>query len=285
MHKIGSLCSGVGGLDIAVESVYESKTVWFSDILEAANEVFSTHWPNATQLGDFRETEPKTVEDIDILTAGFPCQPVSISGVIQGKRKGTEDERWLFDEIIEWTSQLRLRPKKIILENVQGLLSDDDGNTFRNILRALSELGYCIRWEMVWASEAGAPHRRARVFLVASTPDSHVDRLQTVREELQLGEMRQEVEIRWGRYGEALSAWTQITGRPPPYPVLDDRTGPCPWFVEWAMGFDHGHVLDIIPNKTKALELLGNAVVWRQAKLALEIIEDSPSLGGHDVTT
>ena len=78
--RIGSLFSGYGGLDLAVEHVFNAKTVWFSELNEPVARVFSRHWPGAPNLGDITTIDWSRVEPVDILIGGFPCQDVSTVG-------------------------------------------------------------------------------------------------------------------------------------------------------------------------------------------------------------
>jgi DNA (cytosine-5)-methyltransferase 1 len=154
--KIGSLCSGYGGLDMAVEAYYDAQTVWMCDIDKYSSIVIKERWglPN---LGDLKTVDWAAVEPIDILTAGYPCQPFSTAG----QRKGLEDERHIWPYIKEIIS--RLQPKRVILENVRGHLTLG----FKEVLKDLTEIGYDARWAIVRASDVGAPHQRARLFVIA----------------------------------------------------------------------------------------------------------------------
>ena len=84
--KIGSLFSGYGGLDLAVEHVFNAKTVWFSELNEPVARVFSHHWSDAPNLGDITTIDWSQVEPVDILIGGFPCQDVSTVGKRAGPR-------------------------------------------------------------------------------------------------------------------------------------------------------------------------------------------------------
>lgn len=117
MTTIGSLCSGGGGLDLAVEQVYSARTAWHTEIDPAASKVLAAHWLGVPNHGDLTTVDWSRVEPVDILTAGFPCQPVSVAG----QRKGTSDDRWLWDDIADVIAVLR--PKVVFLENVPGLLA------------------------------------------------------------------------------------------------------------------------------------------------------------------
>jgi DNA (cytosine-5)-methyltransferase 1 len=156
--KIGSLCTGYGGLDLAVESYFDAEMVWCSEIDKYASKVIDARF-NKPNLGDLKTIDWSTVEPIDIITAGYPCQPFSHAG----QRKGTEDERHLWPYIIKAISILR--PKYVILENVRGHLSLG----FKEVLSDLAKNGYDAKWRIVRASDVGAPHQRARLFIIAYT--------------------------------------------------------------------------------------------------------------------
>lgn len=151
--KVGSLFSGYGGLDIAVGG----ELAWFSDIEPASNTVMNAHHPGIPNLGDITQIDWKQVPRVDVLTGGYPCQPFSTAG----QRKGENDERHLWPYVRDAISVLE--PGLAVLENVAGHLTLGLGT----VLGELSEVGYSARWGVIRASDAGAPHRRARVFIVA----------------------------------------------------------------------------------------------------------------------
>ena len=151
--KVGSLFSGYGGLDIAVGG----DLAWYSEIESAACKVMEAHHPGVLNIGDVTRVDWSEVEPVDVLTGGYPCQPFSQAG----QRKGTEDERHLWPYVRDAISVLE--PGLAVLENVAGHLSLGLGT----VLGELSEVGYDARWGVVRAADAGAPHRRARVFIVA----------------------------------------------------------------------------------------------------------------------
>jgi DNA (cytosine-5)-methyltransferase 1 len=103
------------------------------------------------------------VDNIDIISAGFPCQPWSVAG----NRKGTEDERWLWPHIFGLVREIR--PRSIFLENVPGLLHGG----IQYVLGDLASLGFFAEWTSVRASDVGAPHRRERIFIFASLGNTH----------------------------------------------------------------------------------------------------------------
>lgn len=117
--RIGSLFSGYGGLDLAVEHVTGGETVWFSEINEPVARVFAHHWPDAPNLGDITAVSWGEVEPIEILCGGFPCQDVSTVGKGAGLAPGTRSGLWSRMATAIEASQ----PQLVVIENVRGLLS------------------------------------------------------------------------------------------------------------------------------------------------------------------
>ncbi len=117
--RIGSLFSGYGGLDLAVEHVFGGETVWFSEINEPVARVFAHHWPDAPNLGDITRISWSQVEPVDILIGGFPCQDVSTVGKRAGLAPGTRSGLWAH----MGTAIEVLQPQWVVIENVRGLLS------------------------------------------------------------------------------------------------------------------------------------------------------------------
>ena len=112
--KLGSLCSGAGGLDLAVEEVFDAVTVWHAERDLAASKVLAARWPGVVNHGDIQATDWAGVQPVDILTAGYPCQPDSLAG----KGLSQDDERWIWPDVADAISVLR--PGIVVLENVPG---------------------------------------------------------------------------------------------------------------------------------------------------------------------
>jgi len=156
--RIGSLCTGYGGLDLAVESVFPtSRLAWYAEIEETAALIMDSNYPGVKNVGDIKTVNWCEVEDIDILTAGFPCQPVSNAG----KRRGTNDARWLWPEVERAVRELR--PRYVFLENVAAITNRGMGD----VLGSLSAIGFDAEWSTYRASSVGAPHQRNRWFCLA----------------------------------------------------------------------------------------------------------------------
>lgn len=156
---IGSLCTGYGGLDLAVSEFFNAETVWTSEIDKFASKVTEARF-DCPNLGDLKEVNWDDVPRVDIVTAGFPCQPFSYAG----KRQGEQDPRHLWPYVERAIRSLR--PRVVVLENVRGHLTKG----FGTVTGSLAGMGYNLKWGCVRASDAGAPHRRERVFIVATDP-------------------------------------------------------------------------------------------------------------------
>ncbi len=180
--KIGSLFSGYGGLDLAVEAVTGAKIAWHCEWEDAPSKILETHFPGVPNYRDVTKVDFSKVEKVDILTGGFPCQDLSVAGKRAGLSEGTRSGLWSeFARAIE-----TIKPRLVVIENVRGILSaraNSDlefcswcmGETDSEpVLRALgavlgdlADIGYDARWTGVRASDAGAPHQRFRIFIVA----------------------------------------------------------------------------------------------------------------------
>lgn len=165
MTRIGSLCTGYGGLDLAVQAVFGGELAWWSDIEPGPIKVMTHHHPDVPNLGDLKTVDWSTVDGIDILTTGYPCQPFSNAG----KRLGTEDPRHLWPWIADAIGVLR--PRIVVLENVAAHLR----RGFDIVSADLAGLGYCFSWGIVSAAEAGAPHLRKRLYVVAADTSRELD--------------------------------------------------------------------------------------------------------------
>lgn len=164
MIRIGSMCTGYGGLDLGTEAALGPVSLqWVADPDPGAAKILSHHWPHVPNLGDIRTADWPTVPEVDVLTGGFPCQPVSLAG----NPTGTLDERWLFDDICAAIGRMGTRPGLLVFENVPGLLIAGHGDAMARVVHGLAALGYVGAYRTLAASDIGAPHQRRRVFIVA----------------------------------------------------------------------------------------------------------------------
>ncbi|MEU9428506.1 DNA cytosine methyltransferase [Streptomyces sp. NPDC048342] len=159
--RIGSVCTGYGGLDIAVQAVFGGSLAWVADNDPGAARILAHHYPEVPNLGDITALDWHDVEPVDILTGGYPCQPFSTAG----KRKGTKDARHIWPHIARALGVLR--PRYAFFENVAGHLSLG----FDAVLADLARLGFDAEWCTVRASDVGGAHQRKRLFVLARLAD------------------------------------------------------------------------------------------------------------------
>ena len=163
--RVGSLFSGIGGIEYGLErSGLATSHEWMIEMNDFCCSVLEKNFPNSLIINDKVENiNPLDLPKIDILTAGFPCQPVSTAG----SRKGIEDERWLWDEV--WRFIDVLRPKYFLLENVPGIFTANKGKAFERVIKDIAESrSYRFEWQIISARTVGAAHLRKRFFGVGT---------------------------------------------------------------------------------------------------------------------
>lgn len=292
---IGSLFSGTGGLDLAVESVTGAQPAWFVEFDPAPSKILAHHWPQVPNYGDVTQVRWEDMPPVDIITGGYPCQPFSAAG----QRKGTNDDRHLWPHVRE---AIRiLRPRYALLENVAGHRSLG----FDQVLADCAQDGLHVRWTSLRASDIGAPHHRERIFILVS-PDPDSLGLEAKRspsrsnEEIswdhdsyeslagigRAADIGREIRLRWGDFAAGrVMVWAMLHGYPPPiveeqvtyhdegiwgraFPEVKATLNPE--FASWMMGLPAGWITDV-PGLSRAdqLKAAGNGVVPQQAAAAL----------------
>jgi DNA (cytosine-5)-methyltransferase 1 len=157
----GSLFSGIGGFDLASEWM-GWENVFHCEWNEFGQKVLKYYWPKAITYNDITKTDFSIHRgSIDIITGGFPCQPYSMAG----KRKGKEDERHLWPEMLRAIREIQ--PTWVVGENVLGLVNWDGGLVFHEVQADLEAQGYEVQPYVLPAASVNAPHRRDRVWFVA----------------------------------------------------------------------------------------------------------------------
>lgn len=159
--KVLSLCSGVGGAELALkESDIDAEVIGYAEIDKFASSIYERHFPNHTNLGDLTKIKAEELEDFDMLISGIPCQAFSVAG----KQKGFADTRGtIFFDVARILKAKK--PKYFLIENVKNFLSHDKGNTFQVIASTLLELGYNIRWDILNSKDFGVPQNRERIYI------------------------------------------------------------------------------------------------------------------------
>ena len=159
--KVLDLFSGIGGFSYAAERLVGGfKTTQFVEIDPYCQSVLRKNF-NAPIHDDIK-TFKATKGQFDIITAGFPCQDLSLAG----RMEGLEGERsGLFFEVLRLARQIQ--PKFILFENVRNLLSHKEGETYQQILQEIAKAGFDAEWSIVSAKDVGACHKRERIWIIA----------------------------------------------------------------------------------------------------------------------
>ena len=246
--RVLSLCAGIGGLDLGIGLAFpNARTVCFVEREAAACEILASRMEEGRLAPAPIWTDLRTFDGaawgqaVDLICAGYPCQPFSVAG----SRKGSTDSRHLWPEVLRVIKEVNRsgNATSVILENVQGHTSKG----LDSVLLSLTSLGYRCAWGVVGASQAGAPHRRNRVFVLGTLDDSNIEGPQ-----------------RWcGPIKESSNE------RAPWPPGPTDDWGDVPKHLRPAVepplrGVAHG-----LSPHVDQLRALGNAVVPQQAALAI----------------
>ena len=185
--RIGSLFSGIGGLDLAVEAAFGATTAWHVECEAAPSKVLAYRWPGVPNFGDVTTVDWSQVEPVDIIAGGSPCQDLSSAGRRAGMTDGTRSNLWVqMREAIA-----HVKPTFVVWENVRGAFSaaadsdlelcpgcvGDGGSqphlrALGRVLGDLSDLGFDAEWRGLRAADVGACHGRFRVFVLAWRRDA-----------------------------------------------------------------------------------------------------------------
>ena len=158
--KLLDLFSGIGGFSLGAES-HGIETIGFVEKDPFCQRVLKKHWPDVPIESDIRNVRGENYGATDIISGGFPCQPFSVAG----KRKGTDDDRYLWDETIRVVAEVK--PRWFIGENVEGLINIQDGMVLRQVQDDLEKEGFQVQCLVIPASGIGAWHQRKRVWIIA----------------------------------------------------------------------------------------------------------------------
>lgn len=224
----GSLFSGVGGFDLAAEWM-GWENLFHCEINEWCQKVLRFHFPKSIQYDDITRTDFTPWRGkVDVLTGGFPCQPFSTAG----KRRGAEDDRYLWPEMLRAIREIR--PAWVIGENVAGITSmvqpgseitvESQASLFETsdketlleqeyvietVCRDLEREGYSVQPILIPACGVGAPHKRYRVWFIASDrSDARIEGLRQKRKDKVHGCL-----VATDTYGEKLQKWLKNNGR------------------------------------------------------------------------
>lgn len=157
--------SGIGGFELGIQEAAAARgikpnCVGYSEIDKNAISTYEEHFDHRN-YGDTTLIDADALPDFSLYVGGFPCQAFSVAG----QRRGFEDTRGtLFFDVARILRAKR--PRHFILENVKGLLSHDGGRTVRVIISTLTEMGYCVEWQLLNSKDFGVPQNRERIYIV-----------------------------------------------------------------------------------------------------------------------
>lgn len=295
-----SLCSGIGGLDLAAEWA-GFRTIGQCEIDEYASKVLEKNFKGVHNFGDIRTITAESVGrygikagEITVISAGIPCQPYSLAG----KGLGDLDERDLEQEYMRVVGELK--PKWAVIENTPGLFSRKNQRYFHRILDDFSALGYSVAWGMWGAVDVGAPHERQRIFIVA-----HADGERRNTNKIQRGFLEksrdeknerrvQESRVQFGRVccgipvpcGKRETEWrerklSEIGETERKRGNKRNGISVHDGWKWWEIEPDVGRVAYGIPARMDRLRCLGNAVVPYQAYPIFEVIAELERKGDN----
>lgn len=298
MIKVGSLFTGCGGIELGLRLAGADFTIpWWAEINEDLCAISIPGADYEANLGDVVKVDWYEQEEVDLITAGFPCQPVSSAG---GKR-GDDDWRWMWPEVVR--AMYILQPNQLLVENVVNLVYFERGRLWNKMLDDLYQLGYGVRYLTLGACLLGAAHHRHRLFLLATKGETGEKLIPTpfcgvkgrwdvfptptvssygsnqggssedgpLRESLEQLAMRRNLH----RYDRAIAIHAEKFGPPPEMTEIGSRG----WvrlsaqFSEWLMCLPPGHVTRYL-DRSKALKVIGNAVCPPQLAEAWRLLNE-----------
>ena len=287
--KHGQLFGGIFGFGLAAQWA-GIENVWYNDNDHFCCEVVRARIKDG-QIKDKVEIYEKDIKEIgkhnlkrvDIISAGVPCQPASISG----KRKGKSDDRWQWGETIRVVSELK--PLYVICENPSGILNLEDGKPFNEILYALENEGYTIELFDIPACSKGAWHRRSRIWIIAYFDTSRDQRKagkdegegnkKQVQEWNEMEQLTQSNKLRISTNtpGKRLQRWELSkkgqSQRQPGRPYREFGG----WEVEpGVVRVVHGLSAKLVKDRRKRIKALGNSVV---PQVAYELFKAIKQIG------
>lgn len=260
--KIGSLFSGIGGLELGIERATGGHTVWNCEQDEWCRKILQKHWPDAVQYTDVHDVGDNA-EEVNIICGGFPCQDLSVAG----SRKGLAGDRsglWS-----EYARIIRLlRPRYVLVENVPALRTLVSDNGLGRVLGDLAESGYDAEWDCFPASAVGAPHVRDRIFIFGWCRQMvHSD---SERRE----ERRSSVSVQEELASDQRASGGVASGIEHDFPPPPGSEGWGEWLESHPRAqpgirrSPDGVPERVVPDRRRRLKALGNAVVPQAAELA-----------------
>lgn len=262
--RVGSLFSGIGGFDLGLERAgYE--IAWQVENNDYCRRILKKHWPHVPCHYDITTIDWRFIQPVDLVCGGFPCQPFSQAG----KRKGKDDDRYLWPEVVRCLAVLR--PTWFLGENVYGLLHLG----IEQVLADLEALGYQVAVLGIPACAVDAPHIRQRVWIVANASSIRCNRHSEDSRSISASETKGREQQSTGSCETVANATRkQVIGQGPGgfQPKSTQRSR---WLPEPAVGrVAHG-----VPDRVDRLRGLGNAIVPQIAEALGRMILTCTSSG------
>ncbi len=255
MLTVGSLFSGIGGLDLGLERA-GMNVIWQSEINEYASRVLKKHWPEVPNHGDIKKINWRNIVRPDVICGGYPCQPFSTAG----KQQGANDPRHLWPWVRQAIS--KLRPRYAILENVRGHLSV--GGVA--VIGDLAAIGYNCEWRVISAASLGAPHRRERIVIVAYP---NTERNERIERHIHIADTAR-------CCTDVTTSQTAATDKPgiSQHALVfgNNSNATTQGGKHWISEPDVGRMVDGFPNRMDRLNGLGNAVVPKMAETVGKLV-------------
>lgn len=237
-YRIGSVCSGIGGLELGLERAGVGSVVWQCEVDAFCRSVLAKHWPMVPRFVHVQSLcRTLTPPAVDVICGGFPCQDLSVAGRRAGLVEGAKSS--LFFEVARVVSALS--PRFVVLENVAGVL----GPAYDLLVGTMAAIGYDLWWDCVPAASVGAPHLRDRWFAIGWLANARriEDRSARSPERMAGASAKPCVEDRAG-----LSFWTRVGQH-----VHQQRTAAVgaggAWDRGWAPEPDVGGASDGVPGR------------------------------------
>ena len=257
-YTVGSLFSGVGGIEIGFEKE-GFKSEWFIENEPYAKAVLKKRFPETIIYDDVTKINFRTVRKVDVLTGGFPCQDISGAG----KKVGIEGSRsslWRY-----YLEAIRiLRPRVAFIENVSALAI----RGLNVVLADLAKIGYDVEWYNISASAVGAFHQRERIFIIAY-PNRNRESDESLNEgagQRIMGEVPNSECFRSSKQGESRRSLHPEKNKDWEASRFNDDG-------IWRAEPELGRVADGIPNRVDRIKCLGNAVVPQCAEVFAKAIK------------
>ena len=265
-HKLLDLFSGIGGFSLGAER-NGIETIGFVEKDEFCQKVLKKHWSDVPIIDDIRKVNGKDFGSATIISGGFPCQPFSVAG----KRKGTDDDRYLWDEMLRVISSCK--PTWVIGENVEGIINIQDGMVLRSVQDDLEREGFQVQCLVIPASGIGAWHQRNRVWIIGcNVSDTQHQRWinESIRGHRELGEKSREKEKRGNQ--STLRSTTRSSERG----TEDSNVSQTWWQTESELcGVPNGVSYELHSDRTNRIKSLGNSIVPQIAEQIFRSIIDA----------